>query len=112
MAIPPPSTTTSASRNITPLTIYLLSLSLVTAVVISTAFYLTFGLTGAIIIVVLYIFSLGCAFVCKHVVHLVFYPNYDMLSERRKGEVDDVRMRGLKRLMEGFTFVSEKYIYI
>jgi len=81
-------------------------------VVISTAFYLTFGLTGAIIIVVLYIFSLGCASVCKHVVHLVFYPNYDMLSERRKGEVDDVRMRGLKRLMEGFTFVSEKYIYI
>jgi len=106
MATPPPSTTTS--HNITPLTIYLLALVLLTGVVVSTAFYLMFGLLGAIITFVLYTFAMGCTFGCKYVMKVVFYPRYDMLSERRKGQVDEVRERGLKRLMEGFTFESKQ----
>ena len=44
----------------------------------------------------------------------VCYPRYVNLSERRRGEVDEVRVRGLKRLLEEVTLVSfeSTYLYI
>ena len=35
----------------------------------------------------------------------VCYPRYVNLSERRRNEVDEVRVRAIKRLLEGVTLV-------
>ena len=37
---------------------------------------------------------------------IICYPRYAMLSERRKNEVDKVRVRGIQRLLDGVTLVS------
>ncbi len=54
----------------------------------------------------LYSLALMGIFGCKCLVTVVCYPRYDMLSERRRGEVDEVRKRGIERLLEGVTLVS------
>ena len=118
MATPPQSTSSSSrsrSLNIPSLTIYVGAgaLTLVSAITVSAVFYLLFGPLGAILTAVLYSLALAGIFCCKRVVGMVCYPRYEMLSERRKSEVDEVRKRGIERLMEGATLVSCRYrIYV
>lgn len=116
MVTPPPSITTTSTLHqiITPLNTFLFLFSLLSASAVSTAFYLVFeSLTAAILTFVLYFLALilvGCTFLSGHssVVTILCYPRYDMLSNRRKSEVDEVRERGLKRLLERFTLVSKR----
>ena len=113
MATPPQSTLTRSRNNIPSLTIiYAATLSLISAVTVSAVFYLLFGALGAILTAVLYSLALACIIGCKRVVGMVCYPRYEMLSERRRGEVDEVRKRGIERLLEGVTLVSCRYLYI
>jgi len=55
---------------------------------------------------VLYSLVLVGMYGCKPLIEVVCYPRYGSLSERRKGEVDEVRVSGINRLMEGVTMVS------
>ena len=85
------------------------TLTLLSAITVYIVFYLLFGLLGAILTAVLYSLALaGIVFCCnKRVVEMIIcYPRYAMLSERRKNEVDKVRVRGIQRLLEGVTLVS------
>jgi len=106
MATPPQSTTTPRAHNISSLTISAVALSILSGVTVSFVFYLCFGLLAAIVTFVLYSLALVGMYGCKPLIEVVCYPRYGSLSERRKGEVDEVRMRGINRLLEGVTMVS------
>lgn len=104
--VTPPQSTSSRSNIPSQVTIYALSLALVSAITVSFVFYLLFGALGAILTAVLYSLALMGIFGCKRLVALLCYPRYDMLSERRRGEVDEVRKRGIERLLQEVTLVS------
>ena len=106
MATPPQSTTTSRSHNISSLTIYAVALSILSAITVSFVFYLSFGLLDSIVTFVLYSLALVGVYGCKPLIEVVCYPRYGSLSERRKCQVDEVRVTGVKRLLEGVTMVS------
>ena len=106
MATPPQSTTTSRSHNISSLTIYAVALSILSAITVSFVFYLSFGLLDSIVTFVLYSLALVGVYGCKPLIEVVCYPRYGSLSKRRKCQVDEVRVTGVKRLLEGVTMVS------
>mmetsp|Transcript_14289 Transcript_14289/g.21521 ORF Transcript_14289/g.21521 Transcript_14289/m.21521 type:complete len:412 (+) Transcript_14289:221-1456(+) len=108
MATPPQSTTTPRAHNISSLTIYAVALSILSAVTVSFVFYLCFGLLAAIVTFVLYSLALVGMYGCKPLIEVVCYPRYGSLSERRKGEVDEVRVQGINRLMEGVTMTVQQ----
>eukprot|EP00985_Skeletonema_marinoi_P028804 scaffold26046_cov158-Skeletonema_marinoi.AAC.2 len=103
MATPLQSTTTSRSHNISSLTIYAVALSILSAITVSFVFYLSFGLLDSIVTFVLYSLALVGVYGCKPLIEVVCYPRYGSLSERRKCQVDEVRVTGVKRLLEGVT---------
>lgn len=109
--VPSSSSSNRNSMNISPLFLYLLTLTLVSAIVVPAAFYLIFdSLTIAILTFILYFIALVCALGLRRVLDLLFRPRYEMLSARRRDEVDLVRERGLKRLLGRFTLVSSTCI--
>mmetsp|Transcript_20461 Transcript_20461/g.30439 ORF Transcript_20461/g.30439 Transcript_20461/m.30439 type:complete len:398 (-) Transcript_20461:870-2063(-) len=108
MSTPPQSTTTPRAHNISSLTISAVALSILSGVTVSFVFYLCFGLLAAIVTFVLYSLALVGMYGCKPLIEVVCYPRYGSLSERRKCQVDEVRVRGVKRLLEGVTMTVQK----
>ena len=106
MTTPPTNTAATTSNNNT---IYLTTgfISLLSAITVTTVFYLIFGLTGAIVAIALYLVALLVIFLWKeHVLQKICFPRYVNLSQRRKEEVDEVRVRAIKQQLEGVTLVS------
>ena len=100
-----PASTAAASNN----TIYLTTglISLISAITVATVFYLIFGLTGSIVTIVLYLVALLIIFGWKErILQKICFPRYDNLSQRRKEEVDEMRVMMMKQLLEGVTLVS------
>mmetsp|Transcript_10826 Transcript_10826/g.16745 ORF Transcript_10826/g.16745 Transcript_10826/m.16745 type:complete len:414 (+) Transcript_10826:126-1367(+) len=102
------STTTPRAHNISSLTIYAVALSILSGVTVSFVFYLCFGLLAAIVTFVLYSLVLVGMYGCKPLIEVVCYPRYGSLSERQKGEVDEVRVSGINRLLEGVTMTLQQ----
>ena len=109
MARPPQTITSSRWRSFLSLVMFQygpIILSMLSGIVVCAAFYVVFGRLAAIITGALYVVGLFAVFACKDVVKVVCYPRYDTLSKRRQDEVDKVRARGLRRILEAVTLVS------
>ncbi|KAL7448810.1 hypothetical protein ACHAWC_000945, partial [Mediolabrus comicus] len=111
-----PSTTTSTTTrrsNITPLKLYLLTLSILTTTLLTTISYLTYGILTSILTLVTFLTLLVGSYMCAiskyNMVQYMCYPRYYMVwSERRKCGVDNVRERGLYKLLNDCTLTLEK----